>query len=115
PLGAQRRDRFQGIAVRFSRPGELADSVIARMAAREREKALVVSSDAAVLRHARQHNAATMEAGLFEEKVMLAAYLEFKGAPETESSGWTPTTRKKGPRHRLTKRQRRNRRRQAKL
>ena len=93
----------------------MADSVIERLAAREREKALVVSSDAAVVRHARRHNAATIDSGRFEEKLMLAAYLGLKGAAEKELSGWTPTTRKKGPRRRLTKRQRKNRRRQSKL
>jgi len=45
PLFSQARDQFKGIQVRFSSSGQLADDVIKRMAATEREKALIVSSD----------------------------------------------------------------------
>ena len=39
------RQRFRGIEILFSRNGETADTVIKRMASREKERALVVSSD----------------------------------------------------------------------
>jgi len=113
--GAQRRDRIRGVEIRFSRMGELADTVIKRMAAREREKALVVSSDGDVKRYARQQGAATIEAADFADKLLQAAYMDLKGAEEDESRGWKPTTRKKGPRRRLSKRQRRNNQRLSKL
>lgn len=115
PAGVQHRDRIHGIDIRFSRTGELADSVIKRMAAREREKALVVSSDNAVMRHARQQGAATIQSPEFEEKLMMAAYMDLKGATEEELQGWKPTTRKKGPHRRLPKHQRRNNQRLSKL
>ena len=45
PVFSPQRNRQKGISLRFSRSGESADEVIKRMAHREREKALVVSSD----------------------------------------------------------------------
>ena len=45
PVFSPQRNRQKGISMRFSRRGESADDVIKRMAHKEREKALVVSSD----------------------------------------------------------------------
>jgi hypothetical protein len=113
--GIQHRDRVNGIDIRFSRSGELADAVIGRMVTREREKALVVSSDNAVMDHARRQGATTIPSPDFEEKLAMAAYADLKGASEEENQGWIPSTRKKGPRRRLPKRLRRNNRRLSKL
>ena len=109
------RDHQKGIAIVFSRQGETADSVIKRMADREREGALVVSSDREVTAFAQSRGAAIMDSPSFEQKLMLAGYLETKGGEEAPESGWKPTTRKKGPRRRLSKKARRNRARTRKL
>ena len=69
------RDRQKGIAIVFSRQGETADSVIKRMAAREREGALVVSSDRDVTAYAQSRGAAVMDSPAFEQKLLLAGYL----------------------------------------
>ncbi|MGD8471493.1 MAG: NYN domain-containing protein, partial [Desulfobacteraceae bacterium] len=45
PVFSPQRNRQRGISIWFSRSGESADEVIKRMANRDREKALVVSSD----------------------------------------------------------------------
>ena len=103
------RDQYKGVAVVFSRQGETADSVIKKMAAREREGALVVSSDRDVTQYAQSRGAAIIESPAFEEKLQLTAYLEMKGLEEEPASGWEPTTRKKGPRRRLPKKARRSR------
>ena len=103
------RDRVKGIAVVFSRQGETADSVIKKMAAREKEGALVVSSDRDVTSFAQSRGAAIIDSLSFEQKLMLAGYLEAKGLDEEPDSGWKPTTRKKGPRRRLSKKARRSR------
>jgi len=103
------RDRVKGIAVVFSRRGETADSVIKKMAAREKEGALVVSSDRAVTTFAQSRGAAIIDSPSFEQKLMLSEYLETKGLDEELNSGWIPTTRKKGPRRRLSKKARRSR------
>lgn len=111
-----RRERLQGIAVRYSHGGETADAVIKRMAAREREKAVVVSSDREIVDHAAGRGAATLSAAEFEEKLEMAALVALEG-PEAEGpvDGWRPTTRKKGPSRRLPKRARRDRDRKRKL
>ena len=116
PAFSRDRDRVRGIEVRYSRRGELADTVIKRMAAREREKALVVSSDGEVVVFAAARGCATISSREFEEKMNMAAYMDLKGAEETEDTGrGRETTRKKGPRRRLPKKERRNRKRIAKL
>ena len=103
------RDRYKGIAVIFSRHGETADRVIKRMAAREREGALVVSSDRDVAQSAQSSGAAIIDSPAFEQKLLLAGYLEAKGMDAEPADGWKPTTRKKGPRRRLSKKARRSR------
>ena len=95
--------------MRFSRSGESADDVIKRMAYKEREKALVVSSDREVADSAAASGAATISAQEFEAKIEMAAYFDSPMGEDEDSQGWTPTTRKKGPSRRLPKKQRRNR------
>jgi predicted RNA-binding protein with PIN domain len=115
PCFSQRNDRKGGVEIRFSACGESADSLIRRMAAVERERALVVSSDRAVADAAAGSGAAVVDAPAFEQR--LAQALEMEAAEEggPASRGWAPTTRKKGPSRRLPKRQRRNRSRLQKL
>jgi predicted RNA-binding protein with PIN domain len=109
PYPAPSRDRLKGIRVQFSRSGQSADSVIIGMARAEREKALVVSSDREVVRSSEAFGAATVSAEDFENKIALA--LETGEIPEDheETEGWRPTTKKKGPRRRLPRRERRSR------
>ena len=109
PPLSQHKDRVKGIKVKFSRSGETADTVIKRMAARDREKALVVSSDLDIVNFAASMGAATISSPAFEEKITMAVYMDTKGEVEQNQGGWVPTTKKKGPSRRLSKRKRRNR------
>ena len=110
------RDRVKGIAIRYSQGGERADDLIRRMAQQERSRALVVSSDREVMSAAESAGATVVSSAAFEEKVAMASYLALKGGDDaTESAGWVPTTRKKGPSRRLPKRKRRTRTRTQKL
>ena len=116
PVGMARRDRLKGIHLRYSKPGELADSVIKRLAAREKQKLLVVSSDGDIVRYVESVGAAVIGSVEFEERLMMARYMEQKGMDATEESpGWQATTRKKGPSRRLPKRKRKMNKRIAKL
>ncbi len=110
PLFLERRDRVQGIDIKFSRGGEQADTVIKRMVTREKEKALVVSSDRDVVNFSESQGAATISSPDFEKKIAMAAYMTEKGADIEieENTGWIPTTKKKGPSRRLSKKERRN-------
>ncbi len=110
------RDRIHGITMRFSRAGETADQVIMRMAANDREKALVVSSDREIIAAAAASRAATIGAAEFEQKLCMAAAGGDGASSEDEPMGQPDfSTRKKGPRRRAPKSRRRNRSRTAKL
>jgi uncharacterized protein len=106
---ALQKNQTKGIKVKFSRSGETADTVIKRMAASEREKALVVSSDLDLVNFAASMGAATISSSAFEEKITMAVYMDTKGIEDEVQGEWIPTTKKKGPSRRLSKRKRRNR------
>lgn len=109
PAFSQRHHRQKGISIRFSPKGISADEVIKRMASREREKALVVSSDREVSDYAAACGAATISAQQFEAKIQMADDFDRHDDETDDNRGWTPTTKKKGPARRRSKRQRRNR------
>ncbi len=102
------RDKVKGITIIFSRQGQQADDVIKKMARREKEQALIVSSDLDILRFAESQGAGIIHSPEFEEKMSMAAYMAIKGGhPKTdERDGWKPTTKKKGPKRRLSKKRR---------
>ncbi|NVM23491.1 MAG: NYN domain-containing protein [Desulfobacterales bacterium] len=109
--GMAARERRKGIYVVFSRPNESADSVIKRLVSRERERAVVVTSDKEIADFAAEHGAATIGSLEFENKMKTAtlADLTLPGISEEEHPGWTPTTKKKGPSRRPPKRERKSR------
>lgn len=116
PEGMVRRDRIKGIEMRYSGPGELADEVIKRMAAREKQKLLVVSSDGDIVRFAQSMGSTVVSAREFEQRLMMACYSDAMGADAgDEEGGWAPTTKKKGPSRRLPKNRRKMSKRISKL
>jgi predicted RNA-binding protein with PIN domain len=108
-LFSHQKDRIKGIEIKFSSGGESADTVIKRMVDKEGERALVVSSDLDVTNFASSKGAATISSPLFEKKVAMAACIGQKGVDNEDEGGWIPTTKKKGPSKRLSKRKRRSR------
>jgi predicted RNA-binding protein with PIN domain len=109
PTGSTFRDTFQGIHVRYSHTGELADTVIKRMAATEKQRALIVTSDQDVIHFSQIQGCATIGSPEFEDKMMLAALMENGQLTDEPESGWTPTTKKRGPSRKMSKKERRNR------
>ena len=109
PTASTRRNRVKGIEIIFSSMGELADTVIKRMAAGEKERALVVTSDRDIESYASARGANVVNSPVFEKKLTMASYMMLKGEEEDGSEGWIPTTQKKGPRRRLSKKARKNR------
>ncbi len=90
--------------------------VIKRMAAKEGERALIVSSDRDIISFAASRGAATIGAREFEQKVSAALHSQTGESTKDHGDyGWRPTTRKKGPSRRLPKRRRRNNRKIVKL
>ena len=102
------RDYINGIEIKFSRSGETADSVIKKIAAGEKEKALVVSSDRDVADSAYLSGAAVIGSIEFEKKLEMAAYSDGFGVDGKDEDGWIPTTKKKGPSRKLPKKKRRS-------
>ena len=109
PSLLQHKDRVKGIKIKFSHSGETADTVIKKITAREKEKALVVSSDRDVVNFAASQGAATISSPAFEEKITMSVFMDIKGIVDQPRDGWVPTTKKKGPSRRLSKKKRRNR------
>lgn len=114
--GMPRRDVQKGITLHYSSHGESADTVIKRMAQKEKEMLMVVTSDQEIVRYAEAMGSATIGSVEFEDRLMMAQYTNLKGADdEFEGNGWRPTTRKKGPSRRLSKQQRKMLRKKDKL
>ena len=109
PSFSQQRDRQKGIAIIFSHQGESADDVIKKMVRGEGQKALVVSSDQDIVRAAEHCGAATISAHDFEYKLAMSINREGMENGRDDNEGWKPSTKKKGPSRRLSKRQRRHR------
>lgn len=105
PPGAGGAGRTAGIDVRFSRPGETADRVIARLAREGRGGVLVVSSDREVARLAAAAGAAAASCEEFAARLEAAAMADLKGGEE-EDADERPAA-KKGTAHRLPKAERR--------
>ncbi len=92
-----------GIGVRYSRRGETADAVIARLSAEGGEGAVVVSSDHEVAAVARRHGAASVPAGEFMTRVEASRVALLKGGEEEDR----PSKPGKGAARRLPKAERR--------
>ncbi len=107
PAGSPHRESIKGIELIYSRRGELADAVIKRLADRYGEKLLVVTSDNDIVRYVQSRGAATIGSAEFEDRLGMADYMSSKGNIEADDrQPWRPTTKKKGPARRLSKRQR---------
>lgn len=106
PSFLQHNDYIKGIKIIFSQQGESADAVIKKMASIEKERALIVSSDNDIIHYASRHGAATINSNAFEKKITMAAYTDTRRIEE-ENSGWQRSTKKKGPKKRLSKKNRR--------
>lgn len=111
------RSRWKGVRILFSRRGQLADSVIKRIVARERERAVVVTSDREIAIFAAEHGATIIDSIQFEHKMKMAMYADVDESDslETEEAGWKPTTKKKGPSRRTSKQRRKSQARTRKL
>jgi predicted RNA-binding protein with PIN domain len=109
PANVDSKDRLKGIEIRYSKTGELADTVIKRIIDQEKQRAMVVTSDREVLDYAENNGVTTITSQNFEKKMVYAQYCDIKGTDlEFESKEWLPTTRKKGPARRLSRRKRRS-------
>jgi predicted RNA-binding protein with PIN domain len=103
-----RKVRTGGIDIWFSPPGQTADGLIKTMVSRQRERALVVTDDREIVQFARLKGSAVVSCLEFGQKIVQAGMMDDRvsDSEETGDPGWNPTTRKKGPSRRLSKKAR---------
>jgi predicted RNA-binding protein with PIN domain len=111
----EREEDRGGVTVVFTRDGERADEVIGRMAERWREGAIVVSSDREVMNQARRAGAVALRSGEFEPKLRESQADGMEDKDEGSAEYFPSTTEKRGNPRRLSKADRRKRRRLQKL
>ena len=97
-------ERAGGIGVRYSRQGETADQVIARLAAEAGVGAVIVSTDREVQAAARRYGAAPLSAHEFMGRMQQSRVAHLKGGEEEEER---PVKSGKGAARRLPKKERR--------
>jgi predicted RNA-binding protein with PIN domain len=94
-----------GIRVVYSPIGKTADEVIANMAGRYGEKALVVTSDRELANRSERAGATVLDSQEFEGRLEMALLMESGDTPGEDEPGRL-STKKKGPSKRPPKRQR---------
>lgn len=102
------KEKERGINIIFSRHGEKADDVIKRIAAKQRERIVVVTSDHEVADFSQRHGAAIINSRDFDMRMEIAFYPHIKGVEEYSQSPSRISTKKRGSPRRLSKRERRN-------
>ena len=110
---SESREHVAGISVRFSPRGKKADEVIKRLAAKEKEKAVIVTSDRDLGYACSQEGCEVISSQDFEARLKLAAYSPLKDMAEDDSESSRRKargTKKKGPSRRPSKVQRRQQR-----
>ncbi len=110
PTYTEEAHREKSIKVIFSRKGQTADDVIKRLAHKEGERAIVVTSDRDLANAAEHSGAVSVSSPEFEATLMMASMGEKEVEPEEdESSSSRFMTRKKGPSKKLSKKERKSR------
>lgn len=107
----EERDRESGIDIIYSRRGEKADEVIKRLARRHAEETIVVTSDRPVMDAAVRTGVTAIASREFEERVRRArdSVTRAPAMRGKDDDGDEPPpkgTKKKGPSHRTSKRER---------
>ncbi|OPY07785.1 MAG: YacP-like NYN domain protein [Syntrophaceae bacterium PtaB.Bin095] len=109
----EERDRQEGITVVYSRRGEKADEVIKRMVLQKGEEIVVVTSDRDVADYISRKGATALTSPEFEEVIVRAAASaavtavaeHFPEKEEEDDARESGNARKKGPAHRLSRRE----------
>jgi predicted RNA-binding protein with PIN domain len=110
---SESRDLVAGISVRFSRRGEKADELIKRLAAKEKKKAVVVTSDRDLGDACSREGCEVVSSQDFEMRLEVALYGDLNDVTEKDDQSRKRKvggTKKKGPSRRTSKAQRRQQR-----
>ncbi|MFC1890295.1 NYN domain-containing protein [Thermodesulfobacteriota bacterium] len=112
---AETKERRRGVEVIYTRRGEIADEVIARLAGRWREGAMVVTDDMELADRVQRHGAFVTACAEFDARCEKALMDGLKGVEEDGDDDPTRRPGKKGPSRRHTKQERRRRARRDRL
>ena len=112
---SESRETIKGIKVIFSKRGEKADQVICRMVSREGTRFIVVTSDRAVKEKAMSEGAVAVSSEEFDQLLMMASYAEGESNMNDEDYEPTLSTKKKGNPRRLSKAERKKKKKLEKL
>ena len=104
-------DREAGVDIIYSRRGEKADEVIKRLARKRTDEMIIVTSDRPVMEAATRAGAAAIPSREFEDRIRQAGNTTaqghaISGKNDDEDNPLTRGTKKKGPSHRTSKRER---------
>jgi uncharacterized protein len=101
---AGQRERYKGLQVVFSKPGEKADDLLKRLAAERREGITIVTSDREIALFAEKKGTPVIPVEDFAERMEMAQFYALKGGgKESSSQNHSVAPKKKGPSHRLSK------------
>jgi len=101
---AGQRERYKGIEVVFSKPGQKADDLLKRLAAEKRGGITVVTSDREVALFAEKKGAPVLAVEDFADRMERAQFYALKGSEkESSAQNHSVAPKKKGPSHRLSK------------
>lgn len=111
----EQRDREAGIEIIYSRRGEKADEVIRRLVRQRADEMIVVTSDRPVMDAAVRAGAAAIPSRQFEDRIRQTGNTTVSGPARTgknDDGDDSPArgTKKKGPSHRVSKREKLKRR-----
>ena len=112
---AETKERRRGLEVIYTRHGEIADEVIARLAGQWREGAMVVTDDIELAERVQRHGAFVAGCAEFEARCEKAVMDRLKGVEEDGEDDPTRRSGKKGPSRRPTKQERKRRARRNRL
>ena len=111
PRFSGNNSRNKGIEVKFSRNRESADTVIKRISTTEKQRAMIVTSDREILDFVEAQGSAVIDSPGFEFRIASVLFTDEAGPDESgfdNESGWIPTTKKKGPSKRPSRRKRKH-------
>lgn len=109
------REKVRGVEVLYSGKGVKADDLIMKMADRERERIVVVTSDREVANHCMKKGAAVIPSHEFEMKMNMAGVGDEYGYDDEEDDEPRVGTKKKGPARKLSREERQKKRKLGKL
>jgi predicted RNA-binding protein with PIN domain len=115
PQAEPSRASLNSIPIIHSGADQTADDVIASLAAKHGPGLTAITDDRELAARCRARGSQIISSSEFSDRLAMVFTMMDEIEPEEDEEGWDFTTKKKGPSHRLSKAQRRRKRRLDKL